>query len=519
MRLYLILIPLVFLFLYPVYYGYSLETSDLVFSGLYSLYPDEMFYYFALGPVQAEQGFLFSEDLFGRAPEGHYFINIIGNLTVLLSGLTGLSIVKSFILLRVFALVIFFTGFERLTALLIQNRWIQLFTILLVFLSAGLGELSHAFSIFSWEGSAPEMNNFIAGLSEYYLPFALAFFTVTFYFYIRWLRSGTTTQLMLSGLSLLSLGVFYIYSMLVALAVMGAHSLFLLWKEKTPRTFTLKSFLVLLLFSLPVIAFYIFIYMRIGEAGREEGWFAGPSILEFISTYFWFILPLVISIFLLRKTKVKEVQFLFVWLLVQFILTRIPHQILPFQIQSYVGISLPMALIVGVGLNQIFPDLKKGIRGVVVIGVAAVYLLLASRTNILFYNDLLTSIEQRVYPIFISNEEMEFYSWIKENTPMDSKLYIHKSKARVLAGITARKVFYDVVATHEIGDAEKLLLSLNELVQNSLALEAFRDNGIDYFVVDEQAQVAYLNSATLSYLDNQFELSYSSDIFRVYKID
>ena len=478
-----------FIIAVPFLYGFILKNTDLTFTGLYSLYSNEVFYYLTLGPIQVPEGGFFFEDRYDRAVKGYHFINVIGYIIYQISSITNVNIETSFLIYKIVASI--FCVMSLMFVLKDHIRYNFVFVLALVafVFSAGLG-WANIISM-GWDITAPEMNVFISLITEYYLPLAILCFNISFGIFFRLLYKFSIKYSIYLGISLLVLGIIYIYSLVILGLFMFLCFCYLKFVQHPSFKNNLFIFIVI---PIPIVVYYCWLYMTIlGDDGRSDGWIMGPKFWEYFVTYFWHIIALLALLIANRQTfyKNKIVQVCLAYIVYHFIISRIPPPYFPFQVQSYVGLSFCYIITISILLSTYKFNIYNKILIVVLIFFSAI-------TNVFSYNNLLKSIQNTEYPIFISKDELNSYQEIQNLVEENSKICVCQEKARVMSYYTGAFVSLDVVPDYVKGENKDFWNDLNKVHYKEFdIINFFKIKQFDYLYIDQSNPNCKLNDVTL----------------------
>lgn len=430
---------------YPMWLGHGLSNRNTVFTGAVGLYPNDAFYYLALGPAEmTDEQKLFGEDKFIRA-KGDLFINPIGNLIAFIADALAISNVEAFLIFRLLAAVLLLLSFYTLTTLFLKTWLARILATALYLFGAGYSGCINSLGC-SWTLSAPEMNMFVAMIGEYYIPLANALFVGCAYVLIRFLQSSQRFLIPVLALLAFLLAAVYIYGILVFLLLSAFLTAYHYWKNKS--TDTIIVFITAVLGALPIIVYYTWLFLfHMDDAARNEGWIQGPMLSETFLTYLWFLLPILLLLPFLycqsRKTGWTKLVPLLIWLIFTIILTLIPPPFLPFQVQAHIGITAPMSVLLFMTLEQklLFQG-RLTTKKFVAIAFSVLLLATAIWPNITFYKTILHNLYERSLPEFVEKDAFKVMKWVTKNVGQDAIVVTHDNRARMFAGITGCKVFY-----------------------------------------------------------------------------
>jgi len=509
----LILVTISLLVIIPIWKGYKIADENYVFSGVTGLYTQETFYYLALGPAQMVKGKLLGQDKFGRAPEKDLFLNPIGNIIAAFSNLFNINTRDAFTLFRLLAVIFLCLSFYLLSGIFIKDPFYRAFSLFLYITSAGVGSWWKWGGIYSWANTAPEMNIFISIIGEYYLPISngllilfIACCIRLFYFNMR----GPYEYL--TGIILLILGAVYVYGMLIAVLISSVIALICCFHKKISITGAIKYLLIFFLFTTPVIIYYVWLFSILDLSARTEGWFLGPGLSEVVLTFFWTILPAFIFLFLKGKAVLKDISLLLTgWAITIILLTRLHPPLIPFQIQAFIGLGAPLAILSTLLFQSVVTSWRNKIYKTLVISS---FILVSCNTNFLFYKDLLDKINQKHFPEFISSGDWQSMQWINKNIPMQARFLVSPKKARVLTGLTACNVIYSIGPEGIVTSEMKIMKNIGsaaEMEQDSIIQTIMTNERVTHIFLDKDLTDEYFGKEGADYLKKEYPTLYKSD--------
>ncbi|MCF8463371.1 MAG: hypothetical protein K9G41_00915 [Flavobacteriales bacterium] len=486
---------------YPIWLGSSVNDKDKAFTGVVGLYADESFYYLALGPAEmTDNQRLFGEDKFMRSDKA-MFINPIGNFIALLSHVTRWDNTTSFFVYRIIAAILLMVSFLRLSRAFLSQKKFQLFALLIFAFGTGLDTCVPGLNACSWSVTAPELNTFIACIGEYYIPTA----TALFLFYIERLLSLMNApcpqrrNLLLTGLLLFLLGAVYVYSMLIALLITASLLIYKQKKQPAKGHSYWKIVGWLIPFSLIVIVYYAWVYFNLSNAGQDEGWVVGPSLMETLLTNFWVAIPaLFLVVFSTNNNREdKDWKPLAIWVATTLLITRIPPPYLPFQVQAHVGLYAPLCLMAATGLQKWYNNKRLSqFTKPIVLSLSMLLLFFSALPNWNFYDKMLTRVEQMNYPEFADKDELEAFSWIRDNLPQTATFAVVPERARMLAGTTGCRVFYRNTPFHELSETTEVLANWSKAIEknDTNCPSSLTQHAISHVFAEKKFRVSYLDS-------------------------
>ena len=184
------------------------------------------------------------------------------------------------------------------------------------------------------------------------------------------------------------------------------------------------------------------------EGGRSDGWVYGPPFFELILTYLWVLMSffVVVSAMLLKRNvnRLNEVASLLIWAGTTLILINVPPPTLPFQVQSHIGLTAPIIIVISKALFDfgLFGLRSFRLPNLLNWAFALVLVTLSIHPNALLYDNLNKRLSSLPFPEFIDVEAQDLFKWATSNLHQSSVVVTHSTWARVFAGFTGCRVYY-----------------------------------------------------------------------------
>jgi hypothetical protein len=497
--------------------GHLMSDEEHQFSYTAALYPQEAFYYMAVGPAQSGRGKVIVRDRFMRAPDRDFFFNPIGNIIGFFSKLFQITIPQAFLLFRMLAAVVLLLAFYFFSGLFFQSIALRIMSTALYIFGSGLGVQNIGIHIDGVDASIPEMNMFISIIGEYYIPLANALFLLAFWSFYRLLQ-GFNDKPIILGFLLCSLGAIYIYGLLIAFYLMASVIAWLFFKERALPILLIKKIAVASIFALPIISYYAWLYLIFNNAAKEDGWFPGPDIFSAIAAYGHAFLPSVVGFLIFRKKwlSIEGIPILIIWVIAILAITRINPPYFPFQVQAYIGLGAPLSILAVRFYHDIVYCLKLHSRKMLLAICGVLIEVIAAGTNSAFYFDYLKMLDRRTYPVFIPRNEYVAAEWINEQINMDARFIVEASRARVLAGLTGVNVFFNV---YEGNGPEAIPIQAFieewstdiDVVSAEDLTKQMKEFGATHLFIESEFQAKFLNQEKLQKLLSTFNVLYAEN--------
>ncbi len=506
----------------PVIYGYSITPSGIKFLGITGQVVEDTYAYLALGPAQAIKGHWLFKDPFGRTGDNHIFINPIGNIIGITGMITNSSLSVSFNIFRILSSVVLILCFFSLAKQFIKTPFTLYLSLFIYAFGAGFGYLSNAMGIslkvfnnVDFIGDAmPEANMFISMCGEYYLPLANALFVLvlSFAYQIFFQEQPKTVK---AGLGMFALGFIYIYGMIAAMAIIAVCAMLTAFINKS-WLLVIKKMMLVFLFCVPAIVYYLWLLTRIPQEHLDADWFPSPSVFNYFMT---FGLVLILAIFRIVSHHTHMIRsgefFLAVWILSTFILVYLP---VPFQLQMIIGIGAPLGILSSLMIEDIWKKMKEKIQKTSVYktlgysGLVSLLILICS-SNIHFYINQFTRLQERSSLHYISDGIAEAFEWSKSNIPEDEAVLVPRSLTAAYAAFSGCSAYggpdYELAPHQQL--IYNLLAELDSVGPETLKT-GFSERKISYLFLSEPSE------NELQTLNRLFKTVYKNDNAAIYKL-
>ncbi len=464
------------------------------FLGISGLNPIEQYYYLSVGPSQALKGSIMFADRYGRIPDEQVLLNPIGNAIGLIVQVTNLPLTVAYNIFRVLSSCFLIICFYYLSRQFISSPKTIFLSILFYSFSAGfdwLFQLFHLPFFDAVDDSIPEANMFIAMSGEYYLPLANALFILTLTFAYR-VFHNKEQSLVLCGGSLFLLGAVYIYGLVPAVVIIALAALYKGYMDKTlsQNIFTL---LKLALFCLPIVGYYLWLILKFPSID-ESGWLVAPSFISFCFTFGFGLVFSIAGFFIKNKRQLTSEYYLILWIVVSTIFINTPQTILPIQIQMFIGLGAPLAIISATTLQTLAKaiagrlyflqiDRRSLFAGMFVF----LFFSLSCITNILFYKKQVDDLDKHTLPWYINTKVYDAIDWSSSNISYNSLVIVPRNLGFFYSAFTGCKVYCGLAYGEKtpeqiINERAIAFIRKNELESGK---ELLRATGADYLFFDK----------------------------------
>ena len=413
----------------PYLYGYLSTPADKVYTGLVGRDVPGSYMYF-MWEVQSQEGYnLFENRL---TPERHerFYFNLEWWLLGRFLRYSGLSVIAGFhiercltIFLAVLILYYFISCFFETT---FERRCV----LLLIFFTTGAGWLLWIIS--HWTGASMNIrlwdiegiNLFGSLINKPHFIRSIAFVCLTYALLLKGEEKDKTSYFFLAGLSVIVQGAIRPYNLPTDFLLFALFPSLISIKEEKISKRRMKNYLVLILTSLPIIIYYLYLrYFTI----LKDVW-SGVSLrpltpLEFV---IWLGVPLVLALlgfdgFKDLKHKENPQIFLYLWGICLFVLIY-AYPFIPWGMEA-AGLCYILAPIMAgrTIFRQCVPALMKSktgkrmTRGKVVIVTIAITILISLPSNLILFRNTIKDLSLHCRPYYLQNDVVNAFEWLRQN--------------------------------------------------------------------------------------------------------
>ena len=258
--------------------------------------------------------------------------------------------------------------------------------------------------------------------------------------------------------------------------------------------------------GLPVMIYTIWVTQSNPElaAWSAQNITAAPPIWDLLISFSPVIFIASIGGYLVWKRKSSQAAIILIWAVLALLLLYFPWNL---QRRFIMGYMIPLAGLAAIGLDYLFE--RSRMLGTIV-AVLAVFLILP--TNLMILVGGFQAVISQAPKIMLHNEEVTALEWIAANTNQDALVLASPQMGLYIPAYTGRRVLYghpfETIDAKEMEDAlENFYLGEMDISDLPAKVE------VNYIFYGPREQG--LGNVALS---NQFELVYSSDQIRIYKV-
>ena len=274
------------------------------------------------------------------------------------------------------------------------------------------------FNILSWP--------FIMSLGLTLLLWSLLFFIKSF-------EEEKFKKTIFAGFFAFLLAAIHPYEIVIFYALASVYLFFF-----TKFWLKMKKFFIVFLFPLPMVV-YQFWVNHSHFVWHEHS--LTPMISPPLSAYLLGLFPFILfALFSLKNIlEEKRMQILFLWSLTYFFLFYLP---LTFQWKLSLGISIPLGILAGLGLDNLYQSLNKKLPKISPgLPFCLAILFFSSLTNVVIFDLNLRTFQKKDYPYYLSQEIKEGFDWLKNNTFEDEAVFSSYEMGNFIPRYSGNKVF------------------------------------------------------------------------------
>ena len=413
----------------PYLYGHLSAPADKAFMGLVGRDVPGGFMYF-MWEVQSKEGYnLFENRL---TPERHerFYFNLEWWLLGKFLRYSGLSVIAGFHIERCLTVLLAVVILYYFLSCFFETAFERRCVLLLILSTTGLGWLFWIIS--QWTGSSLDIKLWdIKGINLFgYLTNkphfirSIVFVCLTYALLLKGEQKNKRIYFFLAGLSVIIQGSIRPYDLPTAFLLFALFPTLISIKEGRISRRRVENYLVLILTSLPIIIYYLYLrYFTI----LKDVW-SGVSLrpltpLEFV---IWLGVPLVLALlgfdgFKGLKRKENPQIFLYLWGICLFVLIY-AYPFIPWGMEA-AGLCYILAPIMAgrTIFRQCVPALMKSktgkrmTRGKVVIVTIAITILISLPSNLILFRNTIKDLSLHCRPYYLQNDVVNAFEWLREN--------------------------------------------------------------------------------------------------------
>lgn len=328
-------------------------------------------------------------------------------------------------------------------AFFIKKRFYRILSFLLLCFSSGFGWLWAVPNFPSTIRPHLALANYVTEATTFpsllfypHFPASVALMLLCFYFFLKNLEKNSLILLFLSGI----LGTLVVQSHpyeIVTLAVVPLAFLFFSQSKDFKIWFYYAIFLILLI---PMGLYYFWLS---SSDPVYKAWIEipqlSPPIIDFILTYGFLFLPLVLGLVAFLKgeetptIEKRKYIFLTLWVLATFILVKLPFS---FQRRLIMGVHVPLSLLAAVGFSLIGEKLKDYQKYL----LASLFILILVPQNLFYIARQIMDIRENPQNFYISKERLALLSYL-ERTGKEEVILADPSSSLLIPPFSGRKVY------------------------------------------------------------------------------
>lgn len=300
-----------------------------------------------------------------------------------------------------------------------------------IFPSALLNKLSEMYQIMPVDLWVPESNTFLSLLLYPLFSASQILIILTFMFAIQSYLKNNYLYSVLSGISLLLLGLVHGYDVLTIYVSFLIFFVFLVFLHKINIRQSVKYLLVIVLISMPSVLYQLFILNtnQVFEAWKSQSLTKSPNPYSYIIGFGFTGILAVIGAIYSYKEKKPENSMLLSWLLAFLVLAYMP---LGFERRLVMGVHILLCILAIKAVVNFKID-----KTLVVIAIIA----LTMQSNIKFIIDHLADVNKFQLNYNLYENDLKAFEWLKNNAKKDDVILCSLGIGVYIPGRTGRKVY------------------------------------------------------------------------------
>lgn len=440
----LIIAAVLLISLVPVIKGY-LETpggqhffgSSFIIAADYPVYLSEI--------EQARQGHWLMANLYTTEPQKSILFSPLWLVLGFLAGIIGGSNILWFYLGKILFGALFLAFLYRFVSHWFADRFSRLVCFILLTFSSGLGILlipkDRVWDVYTVFFNLPidlwvaEANTF---LTVYYSAlFSLSQLLIVAIFYIFLKTEKHFRFLQLLGLTFI-LGILHPYDLITVAAVPLVYIIVEAVRQRKILKEQINAYVAIIAGALPAGLYYVLITKIDPAIGgwAKQNITVTPPLFSFIFGYGLVLFFAILGTILIIRRREEKFYFIITWAATAIVLLYLP---ISFSRRFFNGLHIPLVMLAAFALVRLWPRVKK--YWFLVCLTPPLLVLGFFMTNSLVITQDATSKYQKDFPNVISDNYYQAFSWIKDNSPVDSAILSGVRVAGILPAFTGRKVF------------------------------------------------------------------------------
>jgi hypothetical protein len=413
----------------PYLYGYHSTPANNEYTGLVGRDVPGSYMYFML-EVQSQEGYnLFENRL---TPERHerFYFNLEWWLLGRFLRYSGLSVIAGFHIERCITVFLTIVILYYFLSCFFQTTFERRCVLFLVLFTPGLGWVfwfitqytSGDIGLWLWDIEGINLFGFL--MHKPHFARSLAFVCLAYAFLLKGEEKNRRIYFFLAGLSVIIHGSIRPYNLPTAFFLFALFPALISIKEGRISKRRVENYLVVILTSLPIVVYYV--YMRYFTIFKDV--WSGVSLrpltpLEFV---IWLGVPLMLAIlgfdgFKELKHKENTQIFLYLWGICLLALIY-AHPLIPWGMEGAGPFCILAPIMAGRTIfEQCIPALirsriaKNMTSGKVAISIIAIIISISLPSNLILFRNTIKSLSCHSRPYYLPQDVVNAFEWLKQN--------------------------------------------------------------------------------------------------------
>jgi hypothetical protein len=435
---------------------------------------------------QARRGHILFKELYSSEPQPRVLFHPVFFLLGTVARWTDMSSTVAYHVGRLIFAFAFFMLVYIFVAAITLEIGLRKFAFLLIATSSGLGvSLSSNLPNFWMTESTTYLSVYQLLLNGASLFIIVSIFLLALVFFQEKSRKWG----LCAGILLLLLALIHTYDVIVVLAVLGAYSLYMVYKKEI---WVLRNYYIMVLVGFMGILWQIWVLWKNPILGIWTNFQTSVPAPPFFQLALGFGLPVVLAvvgIFLSLRSTIIPYKFLSLWITMSVLLIYNPL-LYRFQRKFADGLHIPLAMMAAFVIYTLFDKLglKKGWGKNFILGVLVVYFSLA---NVLIIWRDISFYKTRQLPYYIKMNEARAIDWLGSHGSNNDVILSGQELGNRIPGMNGKTVYmghYDqTINFYEKYDLVQHLFASDVVPGPHDPLLFFlKQNGITYILQDEE---------------------------------
>lgn len=486
----------------PLIYGWLTTPPGKIFTWITTTNPSDQNAYYAW-VNQASQGKVLMEILYTSEKHPALFFHPIFFLIGQIVNFFKLSPEFVFTIFSIIANFLLLVAIYYFISHFISSSRIRKISFALIALGGGLGWLPHFISADSY---LLEINILNVMRYPFIMSFGLMFILLALLCFIKSLEENGIKNQILTGILIFLLALIHPYDLIIFYGLAISYLIFFtkFWRK-------ILKIIITFLFPLPIIIYnFLVINSSLVWQQQSHATISLPDILGYFLGLFFFLILLPFSFGEIKRDK--KIRIIFVWAVVYFLLIYLP---INFQWKFGLGISVPLGILAGIGLNSLAQFLNKKFRSnfFTFIFIFLAIFISSSYNFLIFYGEIF-GLQTRLEPFYLSKETVASFNWLKNNVKENEIILSSYETGTFIPRYSGKKVFLGHWAQTIFAEQKSHLVSnfYSQKLTSEKIKKFLKNNNIKYiFYSDFEKRFGLIN------LENIGKKVFKNSEVKIYK--